>query len=137
MKNVGPIIAITSIALVLAPTIAAAAATCASAPPGEFARPASLSYPSFCSIPPTPKNVRPVAAFKAAVVRTRVAGAVVLRQSGPETFSLSGTEAFAEGAKHEAAPPPVMTEPQAPGTEAFAAASRAKAAPPKRHHRRR
>ena len=137
MKNVGPYIAIITEALVLTSATGAIAATCAPAPGGEFARPASLGYPGFCSIPPTPKDVRPVAAFKAAVVRTRESGAVVVRESGPETFSLSGTEAFAEGAKHEANPPPVMTEPQAPGTEAFAAASRARASPPKRHHRRR
>jgi hypothetical protein len=135
MKGVGRYIAIIAASLVAVPGAGAVGATCAAAPSGEFARGASLKYPDFCSIPPVPSDVRPVAAFKAAVVRTRLAGAVVVRRSGPETFSLAGTEAFAEGAKRQATPPPAMTKPEAVGTEAFAAAARAKAAPPRRHRR--
>lgn len=135
MKGVGRYIAIIAASLAAIPVASAIGATCATAPSGEFARRANLPYPDFCSIPPVPSDVRPAAAFKAAVVRTRLAGAVVTRQSGPETFSLGGTEAFAEEAKRQATPPAAMTKPEAVGTEAFAAAARAKAAPPRRHRR--
>lgn len=135
MKNVGRYIAISGVALVLIPGGAAVAAACSPAPAAEFARPAVLAYPSFCSIPATPKDIRPAAAFRSAVVRTRLAGASVVRQSGPESFSLSGTEAFAEGAKRTATAPPAMTSSETADAEAFAAAARARAAPPKRHRR--
>jgi hypothetical protein len=135
MKGVGRYIAIASASLAAIPAAGAIGAPCATAPTAEFARGANLNYPDFCSIPPVPSDVRPVAAFKAAVVRTRLAGAVVVRQSGAETFSLAGTEAFAEGAKRQATPPSAMTKAETAGTEAFAAAARAKAAPPKRHRR--
>jgi hypothetical protein len=132
MKNVGPGFAIAAIVF----AGAAYAAPCAVTPTGEFARPSNLRYPDFCDIPPVPTDVRPAVSFRAAVEHTRLAGAAVVNLSGPETFSLAGTEAFAGEAKREAAPPPPMTQPGAGGTETFAAASKAKAKPPRRARRR-
>jgi len=113
---------------------AALAASCAPAapPPDEFAAPSTLAYPNFCDIPPKPTDVRPAAAFKTQVVRTRMAGAMVVRQTAPDTFTLSGTEGFAESAKREAAPPPPETAPMEGDTEAFVNQSKAKATPPRK-----
>jgi len=113
------------------------AAPCASVAPTpvEFAAPLTLAYPVFCDIPPKPTDVRPPAAFNTQVVRTRMAGVVVVRQTAPETFTLSGTETFAASAKHEAAPPPPETAPLEGDTEAFVKQSKAKATPPSKHRR--
>ncbi len=90
------------------------------------------TYPTFCSIPPTPTDIRTDRQFKTAVVGVRVAGARLADQSGPETFSLTGTEAFAAAAKREAAPPPPMTTPSEAPTEAFIKQLKARAEPPPR-----
>jgi hypothetical protein len=89
------------------------------------------AYPSFCSIPPTPVGVRDAAAFRSAVLDTRVAGVRLLRQTAPSTFTLEGTDAYALIGRAEAAPPRPMT---APGEAAadFANAARHRATPPKR-----
>ena len=132
MKTPGRyIIIVTFVAFAKAGAVLAAPCAPAVAPIDPFAATASLSYPSFCDIPPKPTDIRPVAAFKIQVVRTRVAGAVVIRQTAPETFTLSGTEAFADSAKHEATPPPPETAPT--DTEAFVKQSKAKATPPLKH----
>jgi hypothetical protein len=112
---------------------AALAAPCAPAttPADPFAAPSNLAYPNFCDIPPKPTDIRSAAAFKTQVVRTRVAGAVIVRRTAPETFTLSGTEGFAESAKREAAPPP--PEVATTDTEAFVKQSKAKATPPRKH----
>lgn len=137
MKNVGRYIAIVTIAAAAGPAFAAAPCQApAPAPDAELASQANLTYPEFCAIPAKPKDVRPVEAFRTAVVRTRVAGAIIVRQSAPETFSLTGTEGFAQSAKGQAAPPPAMTLPGEANTEAFVAKSKARATPPKRPRRR-
>ena len=106
MKTHGRYIIIaTFVALAKAGAVLAAPCAPAAAAPDPFSAPSSLVYPNFCDIPPKPTDIRPAAAFKTQVVGTRVAGAVVVRQTAPETFTLSGTEGFAEGAKREAAPP--------------------------------
>jgi hypothetical protein len=115
---------------------AAMAAPCAPAAPaaGEFARPQTLAFPDFCDIPAKPTNVPTAQAFRIEVVRTRVAGAVIVSQSAPDTFTLSDTEGFADRAKEEAAPPPPMSAPGAADTEAFVNQSKAKATPPHKPH---
>lgn len=113
-----------------APAVSAAANACAVDSPA--ARP--NGYPTFCSIPPAPTDVRGAAAFKADVVATRLAGARLVRGTAPDTFSVSGTEAFAAGARQDAAPPPPITTPSQADTAAFVKASRARATPPARPH---
>jgi hypothetical protein len=125
------IIIVTFVAFAKAGAVLAAPCAPAAAATDPFAAPASLSYPNFCDIPLKPTDIRPAAAFKAQVVGTRVAGAVVVRQTAPETFTLSGTEGFAESARHEAAPPPPEVTPS--DTEAFVKQSKAKATPPRKH----
>jgi hypothetical protein len=126
------IIIVTIVAFAKAGAVLAAPCAPAATTLGEFAAPSNLPYPDFCDIPPKPTDIRPVEAFKTQVVRTRVAGAVVVRQTAPETFTLSDTEAFAESAKHEAAPPPPEAAPMEADTEAFVKQSKAKATPPRK-----
>ena len=105
----------------------------ASLPPDLVAKARDVhAYPTFCSIPPTPVGVRGPGAFRAAVVDTRVAGARLVSQTAPSTFSLGDTDAFAAAQREEAAPPPPMTAPSEADAEAFAKAARARATPPKR-----
>lgn len=120
---------------VLAAPLSAAAATACDAPPPL---PADLvaearaphPFPTFCSIPPIPTDVRPAAGFKTAVTDVRVAKADLAREVGPDHWSLDGTEAFAAGARSTAAPPPPMTTDQ--DTEAFLRAMKKRATPPPR-----
>ncbi|MGI9168648.1 MAG: hypothetical protein ACR2FH_00530 [Caulobacteraceae bacterium] len=90
------------------------------------------AYPTFCSIPPTPTDVRDAAAFRGAVAKARIAGANLARPSAPSTFSLQDTGDFAASAREEAAPPPPITTPDQADAEAFAKAARARATPPHR-----
>ena len=110
----------------------AVSAPCAPAAPvaAEFARPQTLTFPDFCDIPAKPTNVPTAQAFKTEVVRTRVAGAVIVSQSAPDTFTLSDTVGFADRAKEVAAPPPPMSAPSEADTEAFVNQAKAKATPP-------
>ncbi len=133
MKPVGRYIAIVTF-LALAGPAAALAASCApaAAQADEFKTPANPAYPNFCDIPPKPTDIRPAPALKAAVVRTRFAGAEVVRQSGPDTFTLTGTVPFAESARQQGAPPPPVTSAGGLDTEAFALQAQAKVKPPRR-----
>jgi hypothetical protein len=89
-------------------------------------------YPTFCAIPTVPTDVRTAGAFKAAVVETRLSGARLARDGAQSTFSLTGTDDFADLARAQASPPPPMTSPQDGGTDAFISEMRAKATPPPR-----
>jgi hypothetical protein len=89
-------------------------------------------YPSFCSIPPVPKNVRSAQAFKTAVVATRVAGARLVRRTAPTTWTLEDTPGFARTARSEAAPPPPV--PTSGTTQDFIDKMRARATPPPKPH---
>ncbi|HEY7901235.1 MAG TPA: hypothetical protein VIC25_08630 [Caulobacteraceae bacterium] len=135
MKTAGRYFAIATLVAAAAPA-AGQPARCAQIS-AEFAapRPSDLVWPDFCSIPPAPTDVRPATAFKDAVVRTRLAGADLVRESGPDTFSLSGTNAFLDEARREAAPPAPLTTPSGPDTAAFVAEAKARAKPPPRHSR--
>ncbi len=129
-------------ALVLgAPAAAGAATACAQGAPApglapdivaEAARP--HRYPTFCSIPKMPPDVRSVAQWKAAVVDTRLAGARVQKQTAPGTWTLDRSEDFAAGSRSEAAPPPPMTPASEADTAAFAKALKERATPPPRPH---
>ncbi|HXV00016.1 MAG TPA: hypothetical protein VG166_05920 [Caulobacteraceae bacterium] len=141
MKNFGRYIAI---AAVVSPLTAAMAAeptsptACAPPPPPALAREfqlgGPLAYPTFCAIPPTPTNVPAAGTFRAEVVDTRLAGAWLEGQTGPQTWSLTRTEDFQSTAVREAAPPPPMTPPGEADTEAFVAKAKAKATPPHKPH---
>jgi hypothetical protein len=74
--------------------------------------------------------VRDAAAFKAAIVDTRLDGARVVKQSAPETFTLNGTDEFLAEARRAAKPPPPLTTPSDGSAEAFARDLRARAKPP-------
>jgi len=119
---------------VAGPVQAASQNPCAAAPPlppdlvAEARAP--HPFPTFCSIPPIPNDVRPAEGFKAAVDDIRDAETELAAQVGPETWSLSGTEDFAAAARSAAAPPPPMTT--ATDTEAFVRAMKKRATPPPR-----
>jgi len=137
MKSFGPVIATAAIAL--GGQTWAAAPTCAAGPAvgAEFAAPAHPTYPALCSIPPAPKNVRPAEAFRAQVVTTRLAGAVLTRDTASETWSVAGTSDFADTARREAEPPAAPAALGPAETSAFIADAKARAAPPpKPRHRR-
>ncbi|HWE98477.1 MAG TPA: hypothetical protein VG248_01645 [Caulobacteraceae bacterium] len=108
--------------------MAPGAATSTAAPP------APGGFPNFCSIPAVPRDVPTPAAFRTAVVDTRVAGRAAEHQASPATWTLpeGGAEAFAAQARAEAAAPPPLTSEA--DTEAFAARLRELAAPPRRVH---
>jgi hypothetical protein len=96
----------------------------------EVARP--HPYPSFCSIPPLPRNVRSAQAFKTAVVTTRLAGARLVRRTAPTTWTLQNTPGFSRTARSQAAPPPPV--PTSGTTQDFIAKMRARATPPQKPH---
>jgi hypothetical protein len=103
----------------------------------EFAPPIHPAYPTFCSIPPAPTNIPAADAFKAEVVKTRLAGAVITRDTGPDTWTLAGTDEFLETGRREAEPPPPAGPVGPAETAAFLAEAKAKAEPPpKPRHRR-
>jgi len=109
------------------------AATSGAAPADEAA---GLAYPTFCSIPKRPTDIRAPAAFKAAVLDTRRSGVALVNATSPGTFGLpeAGAGAFAAEARSEAAPPPPMNPQNVADAAAFARDARAKAAPPARPH---
>src|SRR5665213_2056504 len=88
-------------AFVLAtPAVVLAAQPCPgpseAAPPDLLAQAHQVrAYPTFCAIPPKPVGVRGAAAFKTAVVDTRVAGARLVGQAAASTFGLDDTDQFA------------------------------------------
>lgn len=86
-------------------------------------------YPSFKSIPSPPTDLRPVKAWRAAVLDTKAAGARIAELAAREPWTLSGSEAWAAEARREAKPPPPMTQED---TADFVAAMRARATPPPR-----
>jgi hypothetical protein len=137
MKSLGPLIATAAVAL--SGQVWAATNICAQTTPttsAEFTPPAHPVYPSFCSIPLAPKNVRHADAFRAQVVTTRLAGAVLTRDTAPETWSLTGTNDFIDTGRREAEPPAPPAGVGPAETAAFLAEAKAKAAPPpKPRHR--
>ena len=90
------------------------------------------AYPSFCDIPERPANVRSAEAYRALVVRDRLAGAHLVALTAPSTFSLSDTDSFAAAARAWAAPPPPMPSDDAAEAEAFAKTARERVLPPRR-----
>jgi hypothetical protein len=120
--------------------LAMATAAAAQAPaPGPSATKAAIAdaertaaYPSFASIPPMPKDLRSLKAWKASVTTTQAEGAKLAREAAAEPWTLGDTNGWADRERSQAVPPPPITSPSAGDTEAFAAAMRARATPPPR-----
>jgi hypothetical protein len=94
----------------------------------------SPTYPSFCSIPRAPTDVRAPKAYRAAVIDVRVAARTLQRQSAQGwTTQPQDAAAFAAQARQEATAPPPMTD-TATSAEAFASEGRERAAPPRKTH---
>ncbi len=129
----GPILGL-GVALCLLAGHASAAASCAAPPPlppdlvAEAKKP--HPFPTYCSIPPIPTDVRSAEGFKAAVQDVELAKSELAAQVADERWSLSGTDTFAAGARSTAAPPPPM--PSETDTEAFLKAMKKRATPPPR-----
>lgn len=111
--------------LAASPLIAPAGTVCGAAA-------TSGAYPSFCSIPATPGDIRPPEAFHAAVLDIRLAGRRVMSDAAGSGFGLpiGADEAFAADARLQATPPAPMPGLADADTAAFAASARAKASPP-------
>ena len=122
------------VALCLLAGQARAAASCAAPPPlppdlvAEAQKP--HPFPTYCSIPPIPTDVRSAEGFKAAVQDVELAKSELAAQVADERWSLSGTDTFAAGARSTAAPPPAM--PSETDTVAFLKAMKKRATPPPR-----
>jgi hypothetical protein len=85
-------------------------------------------FPTFASIPPKPKDLRPVAQYGRDAQAVLAAGEALVAATAPSTWTLGDTEAFAEKARRDAGP---QIEPPKPGdAEAFAKALRERATPP-------
>ena len=124
-------------AAVLASSGGARAQGCAgqAAPPATAtgAPEAPAGYPSFCSIPRPPTDVRSVGAFREAIVETRLAGRAATREGGPDTWTLpeDGAGAFAAQARAEAAPPPPENHGPDADAKAYSDELRRMATPPR------
>ena len=85
-------------------------------------------YPTFASIPKPPKDIRPVAQYGRQADAILAEGAALERATAPGTWTLQGTDDFAEKARRDAGP---QIEPPKPGeVEAFARELRERATPP-------
>ncbi len=90
-------------------------------------------YPTFASVPPLPRDVRPAAGWRSAILGVQQAGEAVGRQAANEPWTLADSDAWARRAKSEATPPAPITSATDPETEALVAQMRARAsAPPRR-----
>jgi hypothetical protein len=91
----------------------------------------TMAAPTFASIPPAPKDLRPFRAWRAAIAETKGVGAATLAEAQAGPWTLDGTEAWAARARAAAAPPPPMT-PAESDTQAFVRDMIRRATPPPR-----
>ena len=85
-------------------------------------------FPTFASIPNPPTDIRPAAQYGMSADRVTAAGDALIRATEPGTWTLQGTDAFAEKARRDAGP---AIDPARPGdAEAFARELRERATPP-------
>ena len=88
----------------------------------------NATFPAFADIPKAPKDVRPLANYGRDAQSILNAGAALERDTAPDTWTLTGTDAFVEKAMRDAGP---QIEPPKPGdAEAFARELRERATPP-------
>ena len=89
---------------------------------------AEARFPTFAGIPKAPDDIRPVAQYGRDAKNILAAGAALERATAPETWTLQGTDDFAEKGRRDAGP---QIDPPKPGdAEAFARALRERATPP-------
>jgi hypothetical protein len=88
----------------------------------------NLAYPTFASIPNPPKDVRAPRQYGRDAQAIEQARQDLEQKTAPETWSLTGTEAFADQARREAGQEAAPTP--SGEAEAFAAAQRKRATPP-------
>ncbi|WP_430418377.1 hypothetical protein [Phenylobacterium sp.] len=85
-------------------------------------------FPTFAGIPAKPTDVRPVAQYGRDAESVIAERQAIIAATEPSTWTLQGTEAFAERARSDAGP---QIEPPKPGeAEAFARELRERATPP-------
>jgi hypothetical protein len=85
-------------------------------------------FPTFASIPKAPKDIRPVAQYGVDAKTILAQGAALEAATAPGTWTLQGTDDFADKARRDAGP---QIEPPKPGdAEAFARSLRERATPP-------
>lgn len=89
---------------------------------------ADTDYPSFSDIPVIPQDLRPVRLYGREAQAVKVAGAKLVRETAPETWTLKNTEAFAADAQRDAGP--TYEEGPQRDPEAFARELRERATPP-------
>ena len=87
-----------------------------------------VKLPGFDSIPKGPTDLRPVARYGRDAASLTAAGEALRAATEPQTWTLQGTDAFAEKARSDAGP---QIEPPKPGdAEAYAKTLRDRATPP-------
>lgn len=86
------------------------------------------AFPSFNDIPKAPTDQRPAKAWGQAATQVEAARDKLERETAPETWSLSGTEAFAAQAARDSGQGEAPDA--ASDTEAFADSARRRATPP-------
>jgi hypothetical protein len=85
-------------------------------------------FPTFAGIPSPPTDIRPLAQYSRETRAILAEGAALAAATAPATWTLSGTEAFAEKGRRDAGP---QIDPPKPGdAEAFARELRERATPP-------
>jgi hypothetical protein len=89
---------------------------------------AGPDYPTFAEIPAAPKDLRPKPLYGAQAAELDRTRAQVVRETAPDTWTLSNTEGFAAQARQAAGPEVAPASPA--DTEAFANALRKRATPP-------
>lgn len=85
-------------------------------------------FPTFAAIPKPPADIRPLPRYGRDARAVLAAGEDLTNATAPGTWTLNGTDDFAEKARQDAGP---QIEPPKPGeAEAFARALRERATPP-------
>jgi hypothetical protein len=85
-------------------------------------------FPTFASIPKPPTDLRPAAQYGRSAQAVLAEGQALVQATDPGTWTLEGTDAFAEKARRDAGP---KIEPATPGdAEDFAKKLRERATPP-------
>ncbi|HEX3700953.1 MAG TPA: hypothetical protein VHV27_09800 [Phenylobacterium sp.] len=85
------------------------------------------AYPTFASIPPIPKDLRPVRQYGRDAKQVEASRAELEQATAPDTWSLTDPDAFAAKARAQAGAEPA---PQASDAAGFAETQRKRATPP-------
>lgn len=88
------------------------------------------AFPTFASIPAEPKDVRPAKAWGQSAQQIEASGRKLERETADNTWTLTGTEAFAGAALKQAGPAIDGPESTTAATEAYVREMRKRATPP-------